>query len=76
MLAQFSSSMAMQRAIQRIHTLSVDVEYANGIKFSLSAEVLRVYIPAADGKILSIGGEKVISGRRHVRIMSDKSVGM
>lgn len=37
----------------------VDVEYANGCKFSLSAEFLRVYSPAADGKIRSIGGEKV-----------------
>ncbi|KAE8720133.1 pumilio-like protein 4-like [Hibiscus syriacus] len=30
---------------------SIDVEYANGIKFSLSAEFLRGYSPAADGKI-------------------------
>ncbi|KAK8673462.1 hypothetical protein V6N13_111796 [Hibiscus sabdariffa] len=82
--------MAMHRAIQRIHTLmdaprlksfslnppkSVDVEYANGITFSLSAEFLRVYSPAADGKIRSIGGEKVISGRRHVGIMSAEPVG-
>ncbi|XP_022740629.1 uncharacterized protein LOC111292481 isoform X3 [Durio zibethinus] len=80
----------MQRAIQRIHTLvdtprlksfslnapkSVDVEYANGSKFSLSAEFLRVYSPAADGKIRSIGGEKVISGRRHVGIMYTEPVG-
>ncbi|GMI68356.1 hypothetical protein like AT3G27340 [Hibiscus trionum] len=90
MLVQFSSAIAMQRAIQRIHTLvdapflksfslnapkSVDVEYANGIKFSLSAEFLRVYSPAADGKIRSIGGEKVISGRRHVGIMSAEPIG-
>lgn len=39
--------------------VQVDVEYANGIKFSLSAEFLRVYSPAADGKIRSIGSEKV-----------------
>ncbi|MBA0675568.1 hypothetical protein Goari_017105, partial [Gossypium aridum] len=53
----------------------LDVEYANGIKFSLSAEFLRVYSPAADGKIRSIGSEKVISGRRHVGIMSAEPVG-
>ncbi|KAE8691608.1 hypothetical protein F3Y22_tig00110888pilonHSYRG00031 [Hibiscus syriacus] len=53
----------------------VDVEYANGIKFSLSVEFLRVYSPTADGKIRSIGGEKVISGRRHVGIMSAEPVG-
>ncbi|OMO73550.1 hypothetical protein CCACVL1_17224 [Corchorus capsularis] len=87
MSAQLS---AMQRAIQRIHTLveaprlksfslnapkTVEVEYANGGKFSLPAEFLRVYSPAADGKIRSIGGEKVIFGRRHVGIMSAEPVG-
>ncbi|XWS44066.1 hypothetical protein CRYUN_Cryun15aG0012800 [Craigia yunnanensis] len=80
----------MQRVIQRIHTLvdtprlksfylnaptRVDLEYANGSKFSLSAEFLRVYSPAADGKIRSIGGEKVISGRRHVGMISAEPVG-
>nr|KJB11603.1 hypothetical protein B456_001G267900 [Gossypium raimondii] len=74
MATRFRLVMAMQRTIQRIHSLvdtprlksfslnapkSVDVEYANGIKFSLSAEFLRVYSPAADGKIRSIGSEKV-----------------
>ncbi|GLU11389.1 hypothetical protein SLE2022_281400 [Rubroshorea leprosula] len=81
---------ALHRAIQRIHTIAdaprltrfylnppktVEVEFANGSKFNLSAEFLRVYSPAADGKIRSVGGEKVIFGRRHVGIMSAEPVG-
>lgn len=80
----------MQRAIKRFHTAvnaprltrfslnapkNVEVEYANGSKFVLSAEFLRIHSPAADGKIRSIGGEKVIFGRRHVGIMSAEPVG-
>lgn len=40
-------------------SFQVELEYANGSKFSLSAEFLRVYSPAVDGKIRSVGGEKV-----------------
>ncbi|KAL5077471.1 hypothetical protein RYX36_016455, partial [Vicia faba] len=53
----------------------VEVEFANGSVFKLSAEFLRINSPAVDGKIQSIGGEKVISRRRHVRIMSVEPVG-
>lgn len=38
------------------------MEYANGSKFNLSAEYLRIHSPAADGKVRSIGGEKVRNG--------------
>lgn len=41
----------------------VEVEFADGKSFHLSAEFLRVYSPAADSKIRSVGGEKVISSR-------------
>ncbi|KAL6840357.1 hypothetical protein ACP4OV_030167 [Aristida adscensionis] len=54
---------------------SVEVEFADGSLFHLSAEFLRVYSPAADSKIRSVAGEKVIFGRRHVGIMSAESVG-
>ncbi|PUZ53428.1 hypothetical protein GQ55_5G051900 [Panicum hallii var. hallii] len=68
---------------------SVEVEFADGSSFHLSAEFLRVYSPAADSKIRSVRGEKkkksvftaeimsdqVIFGRRHVGIMSAESVG-
>jgi len=37
------------------------VEFANGSVFKLSAEFLRINSPAVDGKIRSIGGEKVAS---------------
>lgn len=37
----------------------VEVEFADGRAFNFSAEFLRVYSPAADSKIRSIGGEKV-----------------
>lgn len=40
--------------------LKVEVEYADGTKFNFSSEFLRVHSPAADGKVRSIGGEKVI----------------
>ncbi|XP_010502707.1 PREDICTED: uncharacterized protein LOC104779965 isoform X2 [Camelina sativa] len=53
----------------------VEVEYADGTKFKFSSEFLRIHSPAADGKVRSIGGEKVISGRRYVGIMSAEPVG-
>ncbi|CAM8992264.1 unnamed protein product [Rhodiola kirilowii] len=54
---------------------SVEVAFVNGEVFKLPAEFLRVYSPAADSKIRSVGGEKVIFGRRHVGIMSAEPVG-
>ncbi|KAJ3678195.1 hypothetical protein LUZ60_001998 [Juncus effusus] len=54
---------------------SMEIEFSDGSLFNLSAEYLRVYSPAADSKIRSIGGEKVIFGRRHVGIMSAEQVG-
>ncbi|KAL2923998.1 DNA-directed RNA polymerase subunit beta' [Bienertia sinuspersici] len=53
----------------------VELEFADSRAFNLSAEFLRVYSPAADSKIRSVGGEKVIFGRRHVGIMSAEPVG-
>ncbi|CAL9045981.1 uncharacterized protein LOC135674575 isoform X1 [Musa acuminata AAA Group] len=54
---------------------AVEVEFSDGSNFNLPAEFLRVYSPAVDSKIRTIGGEKVISGRRHVGIMSAEPVG-
>ncbi|KAK4346228.1 hypothetical protein RND71_032567 [Anisodus tanguticus] len=53
----------------------VEVEFENGSLYKLSAEYLRIYSPAVDSKIRSICGEKVISGRRHVGIMSAEPIG-
>ncbi|XP_073038540.1 uncharacterized protein [Primulina eburnea] len=54
---------------------TVKVEYNNGSAYILSAEYLRIYSPAVDSKIRTIGVEKVISGRSHVGIMSAEPVG-
>ncbi|KAH7851924.1 hypothetical protein Vadar_018380 [Vaccinium darrowii] len=81
---------AIQRAIRSLHTAaecpsltrfslhppkSVEVEFSNGNMYSLSAEFLRIYSPAADSKVRTVGGEKVIFGRRHVGIMSAEPIG-
>ncbi|OWM71472.1 hypothetical protein CDL15_Pgr005659 [Punica granatum] len=58
-----------------ICTAVVEVEFATGNVYILSAEYLRILSPAADGKMRSIGGEKVIFGRRHVGIMSTEPIG-
>lgn len=36
------------------------MEFANGSQYNLPAEFLRVFSPAVDSKIRSIGGEKVL----------------
>ncbi|KAL5208850.1 hypothetical protein ABZP36_033285 [Zizania latifolia] len=65
---------AMGMAVRRLHAAqplrmtklavrppkSVEVEFADGSSFHLSAEFLRVYSPAADSKIRSVAGEKVM----------------
>ncbi|XAR58250.1 hypothetical protein NMG60_11026667 [Bertholletia excelsa] len=81
---------AIRRAIRNIQTSvdcprlvrfslhapkSVEVEYANGNVYNVSAEFLRVHSPAADSKIRSVNGEKVIFGRRHIGIMSAEPIG-
>ncbi|KAL8251351.1 hypothetical protein R6Q59_035044 [Mikania micrantha] len=59
-----------------LHTPNhVEVEFANGSLYRLSAEYLRVFSPAVDSKIRSIGVEKVIYGRRYVGIMSAEPIG-
>ncbi|XP_070050135.1 uncharacterized protein [Nicotiana tomentosiformis] len=58
-----------------VNILQVEVEFDNGSHYNLSAEYLRIYSPAVDSKIRSVGGEKVISGRRHVGIMSAEPIG-
>ncbi|XP_010252229.1 PREDICTED: uncharacterized protein LOC104593874 isoform X2 [Nelumbo nucifera] len=54
---------------------TVEVEFCDGKVFNLSAEFLRIYSPAANNKIRSAGGERVIHGRRYVGIMSAEPVG-
>ncbi|XP_071916044.1 uncharacterized protein [Coffea arabica] len=54
---------------------SVEVQFDDGSLYSLPAEYLRVYSPAADSKVRSVAGEKVIYGRRYVGILSAEPVG-
>lgn len=42
-----------------VNILQVEVEFDNGSHYNLSAEYLRIYSPAVDSKIRSVGGEKV-----------------
>lgn len=43
-----------------MNILQVEVEFDNGSLYNLSAEYLRIYSPAVDSKIRSVGGDKVI----------------
>ncbi|KAL2231762.1 UNVERIFIED_CONTAM: hypothetical protein Sindi_1356200 [Sesamum indicum] len=54
---------------------TIEVEFDNDSAYNLPAEYLMIYSPAVDSKIRSTRGEKVISGRRHVGIMSAEPVG-
>ncbi|VAH82584.1 unnamed protein product [Triticum turgidum subsp. durum] len=73
--AELPGSRLHGSAGEKTFRVMVEVQFADGSTFHLSAEFLRVYSPAADSKIRSIAGEKVIFGRRHVGIMSAESIG-
>ncbi|KXZ45704.1 hypothetical protein GPECTOR_51g689 [Gonium pectorale] len=55
----------------------LELIYASGAKVSLPAELLRVCSPSADTRrvMAGTGRERVVSGRRHVGIMSVEAVG-
>ncbi|SLN16006.1 gamma-butyrobetaine hydroxylase-like domain-containing protein [Oceanibacterium hippocampi] len=53
----------------------LDVEYGNGHRFSLPAELLRVESPSAEVQGHSPTQKVLISGRRHVGIMGVEAVG-
>lgn len=46
------------------------MEFGDGRMFKLSAEFLRINSPAVDGKIRSIGGEKVLLVQRFWELLS------
>ncbi|GLJ08843.1 hypothetical protein SUGI_0096960 [Cryptomeria japonica] len=74
----FASSVARNPRLTRFVLQSpkqVELEFDDGKKFIMSAEFLRVQSPAADSKIRTVKGEKIISGRRYVGIMSAETVG-
>ena len=53
----------------------LEVEFADGARFSLPAEYLRVESPSAEVQGHGPGQRKVVAGRRHVGIMSVEPVG-
>jgi len=53
----------------------LEVTFENGRHFSLPAELLRVESPSAEVQGHGPGQKQVVSGRRHVAIMSIEPVG-
>ena len=53
----------------------LEVDFDNGKKFKLPAELLRVESPSAEVQGHGPADKKVIAGRRHVGIMGVESVG-
>lgn len=51
------------------------VAFDNGESFTLSAEYLRVESPSAEVQGHSAAEKKIVSGKRHVKIVSLESVG-
>jgi DUF971 family protein len=54
---------------------TLEVDFDNGEKFSITAELLRVESPSADVQGHGPSQKKTIAGRRHVGIMEVEPVG-
>ena len=54
---------------------SLEIDFDDGQKFSLPAELLRVESPSAEVQGHSAGEKKTVAGRRHVGILSVEPVG-
>ncbi len=59
----------------RDHGAVLDVAFADGSRFSLPAEYLRVESPSAEVQGHGPGQRRYVAGRRHVRIMMMEPVG-
>mmetsp|Transcript_48972 Transcript_48972/g.93594 ORF Transcript_48972/g.93594 Transcript_48972/m.93594 type:complete len:161 (-) Transcript_48972:577-1059(-) len=65
------SQIRLQRAQK-----AIEIDFTNGNTFRYPAELLRVESPSVENKRLDTSGQtRVISGRRHVNILSVESVG-
>jgi len=53
----------------------LQIDFDNGVNFSLPAEFLRVESPSAEVKGHGLGQKTIIAGRRHVAIISVEPVG-
>lgn len=54
---------------------TLEVDFADGAKFSIPAELLRVESPSAEVQGHSPDEKKLVAGRRHVAIMEVSPVG-
>lgn len=54
---------------------ALEVDFADGAKFKIPAELLRVESPSAEVQGHSPSEKKIVSGRRHVSIMEITPVG-
>ncbi|NQV46590.1 MAG: DUF971 domain-containing protein [Rhodospirillaceae bacterium] len=54
---------------------ALEVDFENGVTFSLPAELLRVESPSAEVQGHSPSQKKVVAGRRHVGIIGVEPVG-
>lgn len=53
----------------------MDIEFEDGSKFSLSAELLRVESPSAEARGHNPSEKKIVAGRKHVAVMNIEKVG-
>ena len=53
----------------------LDIEFEDGNKFSLSAELLRVESPSAEVRGHNPSEKKILAGRKHVAVMNIEKVG-
>ncbi len=53
----------------------LEIDFEDGRRFSLPAELLRVESPSAEVRGHSPGGKKTVAGRRHVGILDIEAVG-
>lgn len=53
----------------------LDITFADGARFSLPAELLRVESPSAEVRGHGGSGRKLVAGRRHVGILAIEPVG-
>ncbi|MEO8400205.1 MAG: DUF971 domain-containing protein [Gammaproteobacteria bacterium] len=54
---------------------TLEVEYANGERFVLPCEYLRVFSPSAEVRGHGVGNETLVLGKEHVNILAIEPVG-
>jgi DUF971 family protein len=61
----------------RIHQAagSVEIDFDDGVKYTLPSELLRVESPSAEVQGHGSGGKKIVAGKRRVRVKAAQPVG-